>query len=347
VTGFFIQPPASGNASGGSVEALPWSAPDYVDTGAFREVEVMVGAPPWELPGTLSLPAPGGGSGAGDGVPGMVLVHGSGPQDRDETIGPNKPFRDLAWGLASRGVVVLRYEKRTRVHGGPMAAAGVDLDAEVIDDALAAVDLLRARPEVDPASVFLLGHSLGGTLAPDIARRDGELAGVVILAGSVRPFRVLVRDQLTYLRGQPENASPEARARIDSLLAVLDRYEAGELADTATIMGAPVSYVRELEAVDPVETLSSLDVPALLLQGGRDYQVTPEGDFEAWRRGLAGRPRTTFHTYPDLSHLFTPGEGMATPTEYMTRPKHVAPQVVEDIASWIRETASLNPPVSP
>ena len=134
--------------------------------GAFVERDTAVVTGTIRLPATLTYPA---------GVaraPGVVLVHGSGPNDRDETVGANKPFRDLAHGLAGRGIVVLRYDKRSKV--APLAFMGrpFTVDEEVVDDALSAAALLRGLPEVDPSRVVVLGHSLGGTLAPRIGERD-------------------------------------------------------------------------------------------------------------------------------------------------------------------------------
>ena len=147
--------------------------PPYVDSEAFTEREVTVGRGEWSLPGTLSVPL------QGDLHPAVVLVHGSGPNDRDETIGANKPFKDLALGLASKGVAVLRYEKRTLEHGSKMASLMEVLtpEEEVIEDALAAVSLLKETEGIDPDRIYVLGHSLGGTLAPRIAQGDPHIAG--------------------------------------------------------------------------------------------------------------------------------------------------------------------------
>src|SRR5205085_5456531 len=171
--------------------AADYKAPSYVNPESFTEKQVKVGKGEWELPATLTIPK-------GDGpFPALVLVHGSGPHDRDETIGPNKPFRDLAEGLASRGVAVLRYDKRSLV--SPLGIRTVN--EEVVEDAKAAIELLSAEPRIDRRRIIVLGHSLGGTLAPRIAAEDPRTAGIVILAGAARPFEDLLVEQLRYLTG--------------------------------------------------------------------------------------------------------------------------------------------------
>jgi dienelactone hydrolase len=262
----------------------------------------------------------------------VVLVHGSGPHDRDETVGGAKVFRDLAWGLASQGVGVLRYEKRTKTHGAKMGA-GVTLEAEVIDDALAALELMRSHPAVDPGRIYLLGHSLGAQLAPEIARRDRRLAGVIMLAAPARPIAMLMKEQLEYLATQPQNTAPAAQAQIRTALAEIDRLSAGTAPDTAVILGAPVSYFRQLDAIDARATARSLDTPMLVLQGERDYQVTMR-DFALWQAALDGREGVRLRSLPGLNHLFVSGTGPSTPVEYM-QPGFVSPDVIAEIAGWI------------
>jgi len=318
ISGFFIRPP----------EPPAYEAPEYVDSSSFSEVDVTVGQDPWALPGTLSVP-----SGRGP-FPAVVLVHGSGPNDRDETVGGNRPFRDLALGLASRGIAVLRYEKRTRVYGGSLPV-DLGLEEEVITDALAALDLVRGREEVDPDSVYLLGHSLGGMMAPEIAGRDGNLAGLIILAAPLRPFLDVIMDQLRYVASLEPPGSP-ARSQVDSLLAEVDRARAGSLAPEQQVLGARWSYWKELEAVDPLASAKELDIPILVLQGGRDYQSTEE-DFRLWQAGLGDRENVSMKFYPELNHLFAPGQGKATPSEYTTVIKHVDRRVLMDLENWIRD----------
>ena len=143
------------------------------------EREVIVPGPV-PLPGTLTLP-----SGKGP-FRGVVLVHGSGAGDRDETVGGNTPFRDIAWGLAQRGIVVLRYDKRSKVAPAWFAKAGFTVYDETIQDALGALTLLRQQPEIEATLTVVLGHSLGGMVAPRIALADSKLAGVIVMAGATR-----------------------------------------------------------------------------------------------------------------------------------------------------------------
>ena len=326
VAGLFFVP-------SGAPPPAEWQPPPYVHTGAFVERQVTVGSGEWALPGTLSLPAEKGP------FPALVLVQGSGPHDRDETIGPNKPFRDLALGLASRGIVVLRYDKRTLAHGDRLqgaALASLTVNEETVDDALAGARLLRITPGVDPRRVFVLGHSLGGMLVPRIGQRDRELAGLVVLAGTTRPLPAVIREQLAYLESLGGAADPRQLAAMREDLAKVEALDPNKpvAGEPALLLGAPPAYWLDLHGYQPAAVAAHLPQRMLVLQGERDYQVTME-DLSGWQRALAGRADVTFRTYRDLNHLFMTGNGKATPAEY-ERAGHVAAEVVDDIAGFVR-----------
>src|ERR1044072_4415735 len=320
VAGLFFAPATS----------TDYTSPAYVKSDAFREKEVTIGKNEWALPGTLTTPA-----GAGP-FPAVVLVHGSGPNDRDETVGGNKPFKDLAWGLASKGVAVLRYEKRTRQHGAKLASirAFTALD-EVLDDALAAVELLRKTEGIDAKRIFVLGHSLGGMLIPRMGRLDPNIAGLIALAGAPRPLEDVIREQLTYICSLDGSSSSDQQKQLDQAKEQAAKVKALKAEDTAVLFSAPVSYWLDLRGYNPPETAKELKQPVLILQGERDYQVTME-DFKRWSTALANKSNVTLKSYPSLNHLFMTGSGRSTHTEY-EQVGHVYQRVVEDIAAWIKQ----------
>ena len=317
-----------------SLPATPPSPmPAYADPSAFSDREVVIGSGEWTVPGTLSIPA------GGTPVPALILVHGSGPQDRDSTVGPNKPFRDLAAGLASRGIAVLRYDKRARHYAARMAALrNLTVKDETIDDVLAAASLLRTTPGISPDAIFVLGHSLGGTVIPRIAEADPKLAGFVILAGLTRPLVETIAAQVRYLALADRTVSEAERQQIADMERVVQEVNKLRPEDAASgrrIAGAPASYWLDLRHYDPAAAAQAIPRPMLVLQGERDYQVTM-ADFQRWRDALAGRRSVRFKSYPALNHLFMPGMGPSIPSEYQ-EPGHVAEEVVRDIAAWILE----------
>ncbi|MDG3006281.1 alpha/beta hydrolase [Paludisphaera mucosa] len=328
IEGFFLTPAAADPKA----PAVKKPDPPYVDPAKYTEEDVVVGAEGWPLAATLTRPK------GVDKAPLVILVHGSGPHDRDETIGPNAPFRDLAHGLAGRGVAVLRYEKRTHAHkaryADPKILGSVGVQDEVVDDALAAAAKARGWKGIDPARIFVMGHSLGGTSAPLIARQDGKLAGIVLLAASARPSADLVREQIEHIRKvDPERAKGlvEIDTKLDEVLA---RMKAGTAKDDEKALGAPVRYWKSMDALQPAKLLAELpNLPVLVLQGGRDYQVT-EADLDLLRKALNGRSNATVRLYPDLNHGFLKGEGKATPAEY-EKPGFVDVRVIDDVARWV------------
>jgi len=332
IVGFTITPE-------GTVEQqanATYEPPPYTERERFHEQEVQIGHGEWILPATVSIPQ-------GDGpFAAVLLVHGSGPQDRDETLPPNKPFRDLAWGLASQGIAVLRYNKRTKVYAASLKRERDTLTVkeEVIDDALSAVALLRARPEIDTQQIFVLGHSLGGYLAPRIGEADPQIRGLIILAGSARPLEDVILDQMTYVLSL---SMPDPVVRQQQLAVVKQQVDLVKdpkrlptAAATDLPLGVPAAYWIDLNAYHPEKVAQTLKQPMLFLQGEGDYQVTRD-DFQIWQDALGERDDVRFILYPGLSHLFMPIEGgqKATPATYAV-PGHVAGEVVNEIGSWIK-----------
>jgi dienelactone hydrolase len=316
----------------------PWEPPPYADPGRLREQDVTVGAGPLAVPGTLTLPR--------EGVthPAIVLLSGSGPHDRDETTGRNKPFKDLAWGLAAAGVAVLRFDKVTFAHGGQIAAnPGFTLADEYVTDAVAAVGLLRRQPGIDPRQVYVLGHSLGGTVAPRVAAAEPAVAGLVILAGGTQPLHWAAVRQVRYLASLNPAAAAASQPAIDALTRQAEAVDSPELTAASQAsdlpFGVPARYWLDLRGYDPVATAAATGKPMLILQGGRDYQVTVPDDLVHWSAGLAGRAGVTIEVFDADNHLFFTGTGPSSPAEYEPA-QHMDAAVVARIAAWIRAAAT-------
>jgi alpha-beta hydrolase superfamily lysophospholipase len=245
----------------------------------------------------------------------------------------------LAWGLASHGIVVLRYDKRTHKYAGQYKKelGNLTVKEEVIDDARAAVALLAGRPEVQKARIFVLGHSLGGMLAPRIAEGDNQIAGIVIMAGSTRPFGQIVVEQVKYLASLSGPVGDGAKAQVEAAKKFAQDYDSPSLkpGDTVSMMGIPLpaAYVLDLRTYDPSATAARLTIPILVLQGEGDYQVT-RADLEGWEKALAGHKNVTIKSYPGLCHLFIPAGNPPSPADY-EKPGHVAKGTLDDIANWI------------
>ena len=285
----------------------------------------------WALPGTLSMPV-----GKGD-FPAVVLVHGSGPNDRDESLLASKPFHDLAWGLASQGIAVLRYDKRTRVHPAKtVKIKRFTVKDETTDDALAAVALLRQTPGVDPKRIFVLGHSLGAMLVPRVGAADPRIRGLVIMAGPTTALEDEMPRQYEYLFSLDGKLDDDERKMIDkakSDQARIKQLTAADIDSQELLQGVPASYWLDLRGYDPVGTARKLKMPILVLQGERDYNVTM-ASFRDWQK-LAGGKTVALKSYPKLDHLFLEGEGHSTDAQYAV-PRNIPKYVIDEIAAFVK-----------
>ncbi|MBA3631725.1 MAG: DUF3887 domain-containing protein [Acidobacteria bacterium] len=328
IGGLFFTPSQTPNQN-----AETYKVPEYIKPDLFQERELTVGTGEWALPATLTMPK---GSGK---FPAVVLVHGSGANDRDEThLNPaNKPFKDLAWGLASKGIAVLRYEKRTKQYGSKFVADNkFTVKEETIDDSLSAVELLRKTEGIDSKKIYVLGHSLGGYLIPRIGEIDKQIAGFIVFAGATQHLEDVILQQNTYFAMLDGAISKAEQAELDNLKQLAAKIKSLKETDRNSsefYFGAPASYYLDLKNYNPLTAVKSLKQPMLILQGERDYQVTMT-DFQNWKNALKDKPNVTFKSYPLLNHLFMSGEDVPNPADYK-KTNHVSAEVINDISNWI------------
>jgi dienelactone hydrolase len=313
---------------GQEFQGVHW--PRYADVKRFSEQAVVVGSGSLVVPGTLSLPR------GRRQRPGVVLLSGGGPFDQDETYGANKPLKDVAWGLASRGVAVLRFDKVTFTHVTAAEEPGFTMTDEYVPHATAAVRMLQQQPGVDATRVFVLGHSMGGKVAPRVAAAEPSVAGLVLLAADAQPMqRAGVRVMRYLARLNPGPEADAAIAAAERQAALVDSHDLTMATPASQLpFGYSAAYWLDQRGYDPVQAATALDKPMLVLQGGRDYQVTVMDDLARWRTGLADRPDVTVRVYDADNHLFFPGANQSTPADY-DPPQHVDQAVVDDIARWL------------
>jgi len=306
------------------------------------EKEITVGINgKYPLKGILSLP-----DNYDEKVPAVVLVHGSGSTDMDETAWGNKPFKDIADYLPSKGIAVLRYNKRTFVYGKQMKkedAGGITVKNETIEDAILAANLLRDDKKIDPGRIFILGHSLGGMLAPRIDVEGGNFAGLIILAGSPRTLTDIIigqmEDQISQLGKLLQIIGKKQVLSIRAKFERIDSMTEGE-AKRLKIFGYLYAwYFKELAEHPAADYLKVIEKPVLILQGGKDFQVLPEKDFDLYKKICAGKPNIGFKVYPELNHLFMKAiygrERIKEAQKEYKAPRKVDLAVLDDIADWI------------
>jgi len=302
--------------------------PASAKPAAYVEREVKFPSGSLQFPATLCLPKNSAGK-----APLVVLVQGSGPHDGDETVGANKPFRDIAHALAASGIATLRYDKRTYAFPAQIDLKNVTLDDEVSDDAVAALNYAATLPEAEASRLFLLGHSLGGTMAPYIAERYGKLRGLILLAAGARPIDQILLEQLRMEMKEDGEAEAEIEAAVAQRKKLFAELRSGQWQEP--FGGVPAVYWRDWLSRDPAAELKKLKLPVLLLQGGRDTQVST-ADYELLKTALAARPAPhQERLFPELNHLFIAAK-TGKVAEY-TIPGQVDARVTVTIAAFVKK----------
>ncbi|GBD31623.1 Esterase EstD [bacterium HR33] len=324
-------PPLAGLEPPRADYSAPPGAPYYAE-----EVRIPVRTSKgesFELAGTLTVPKTGAPP-----YPAVILITGSGAQDRDENLWPlvpeYRPFRDIADRLSREGFAVVRCDDRGfPPSGGSRDSATMEDFAE---DVIAQLAWLRSRPEIDGARVALIGHSEGGVVGPMVAVRDSAVAAVVIMAGSAKPGIEVLRDQLIWpiesAQGLPEERKRELKAKALEQLS----------SDTAGLS----PWMRHFRYYDPLVAARRLRQPVLILHGALDRQVSV-GQADTLARAIreGGNRDVTVRIFPRLNHLFLVSPSDGSPAEYATiRDTAVAGEVLEVLSRWLRERLGAQRP---
>jgi len=298
---------------------------------SIRNIKIKIGSTPYPLDGVLCLP-----KGLVD-PPVVIMVQGSGQSDYDETISLTNPFKDIAEGLAKQGIATLRFNKRYYQYPRT-APTDITIEDEVLNDVALAIRFAKENEYTKNSSFYVLGHSLGGMLAPYIAQTHSEVAGIIILAGTPRKLEDVILDQnIAAIEAMTNKTTAEKQALIASVQTMVDKVKDLKDGDPLiNIFGVPSSYWLSLNKIDTPAIAKSLSIPMMVVQGSADFQVSPDVDYQAWQDLLADKSNVTFKLYDKLNHLFIVTNGKKDITEYSKRGS-VDKQVIADIAAWINQ----------
>ncbi len=313
-------------------ERPKYSDPKYFNPAAAKEKKVLIVSGQYRIPGFLAVPNTSGKH------PLVILVHGSGPNDKDETFGPLKPFKDLSAGLTSQGIAVLRYEKRTRIYTPKMIhdKPNYTVKEEVLEDIQKAIEVAKKDTSIDTNRIYIAGHSFGGMLLPRIAKENPSIKGLIYLTANARKLEDLFFAQAEYLANEVTD-SEKKNQLIASAKSDRDKIKAlttSAATDSSKIFDSPASLWYDLNQYDQVATAKTVDKPMLFIFCARDYQVTSI-DSDLWKSALKTNVNVTFKMYPKLNHFFVEGEGKSLPSEY-AKSGNVDLGMINDMATWLK-----------
>ncbi len=297
---------------------------DLTETEQFGESFITIGE--HSLKGVVTLPK------NAENYPVAVLVQGSGASDYNETIGANKPFKEIAHYLAQNGIASVRINKRY-FQKPELPQENITIYGEYMDDIYAAIDYSKQNISRD---VFVVGHSLGAMSAPKIAR-DNNATGVVMLAGTINGLEDVVYEQnMATLETMDEYSKKEKDKIRQAIMDGVAAVKALKPGDTDPVLGIPASYWLSLKDLKAEEYLNNTQLPVLVMQGTADFQVSYEDDYQKMERLFGGKDNFVFKEYDGLNHIFMPQSkpGVIDVSEYREE-NHIPEYVLKDIAEFI------------
>lgn len=307
--------------------------PIALSTDVFTEEIIQVGHNENKMNGLLTLPV------GVENPPVVILVHGSGTHDLNESIGVNKPFYDLAHGLAEHGIASIRYDKRHAVYPDELPALinanNFTLEDEVTKDVDAIINQIQGMDNVDNDNIYILGHSLGGMLAPKIATENSEVAGIISMAGTLRSIEDIILTQNEEVISNMTSLSADEQSELLATVQEQIDFIKSLTADSKeTIMGYPASYWYSFQTLDNENIARNLDIPILVLQGTDDFQISIDIDYPLWEQTISGNDQAIFKTYEGLNHLMMESSGLRNIGDYEIEGT-VSSEVIADIAEFI------------
>lgn len=326
IAGLFIRP-----------GEIPYTPAEYVNAELFTELRIEYGGILVKNSGRLSIPK------SKTPMPVVIIVPGSGGIDKDCSIGPNKIYKDLAWGLASKGNAAFRYDKKTHhylnklLEDDSLGKEPFTVENEYLQDLEEIISAIAARKEINPNQIYILGHSQGGYLIPMFNKKFKNIAGFISMAGTLREIPSLAIEQIEYINGSQKLASKDsiAMAELKEKMQNSTRARIHSMTSNAQVMGPyTVDYWKYLAAYHPEELALKINKPLYVLQGERDYQVKML-DFDIWKKTMQNKKQVSFKSYPTLNHLFIDGKGPSMPKEY-TQAGNMSEEVVNDIVNWLK-----------
>ncbi|MCG9880309.1 MAG: alpha/beta hydrolase [Bacteroidia bacterium] len=322
ISGLFIEP-----------LKMPYQPPSYADESLFYEYKKTLPDPKFPVEGLLTIPKK-----IAKQIPVVIIVAGSGPNDKDLTIGSKRIYKDIAWGLASKKIAVFRFDKRTLTHGKAMLGnTNFTIDDEYTKDVQLAVKLLQMQAEIDPNQIYVLGHSLGGHLLPYFASKIKGIRGFIGFGANYSGLPELMAYQADFLsKDLPKEQQRPYQMLKQKALYAKDRFSPNS-PDDSLPDGLTAKYLLSLTHAGPQNYLKSISKkPFLLIQGEKDYQV-PTSELLKWQKAFytIKHAEVSYITLENINHIGAEELGKMSPASY-EKPGNVSPLLINEVANFVR-----------